>query len=208
MKASGGMMAKGGLVHNGNLVIRRGRSGRDSEEPACCAGGGAGNPGPFRTLAFFRIFFLTQLRQVSYFGYDRCLGDGGKGIMGKQHAPDLSKVEWELMKVIWRLESARVSDVYEAFLHDRGWSHNTIKTMMQRLVKKGYLRCDDSQRAHVYDPAISRDRAVHRTLWETLDRILEDSFGPLVVYAAQRRNLSDEEGRKLREILKGDNRDA
>jgi len=121
--------------------------------------------------------------------------------MGTRKLRDLTKVEWDLMNQIWRRRSVTVADVHRHFLKERGWSYNTVKTMMQRLVRKGYLVCDDSQRAHTYSPALTRGRVVKRTLAEALDRILDDGFGPLVAYAAKRRSLSDEEIMKLREIL-------
>jgi len=121
--------------------------------------------------------------------------------MNRGKLRDLTKVEWDLMNRIWRSRSVTVADVHGHFLKERGWSYNTVKTMMQRLVRKGYLLCDDSQRAHAYSPAVSRRRVVRRTLAEALDRILDDGFDPLVAYAAKRRNLSDEEIEKLRELL-------
>ena len=121
--------------------------------------------------------------------------------MSKRKVRDLTKVEWDLMNQIWRRSSVTVADVHAHFLQDRAWSYNTVKTMMQRLVKKGYLLSDNSQRAHTYRPALSRRRGVKRTLTEALDRILDDGFGPLIAYAAERRDLSDEEIMKLSEIL-------
>ena len=121
--------------------------------------------------------------------------------MSKRERRDLTKVEWDLMNQIWRRRSVTVADIHAHFLEERAWSYNTVKTMMQRLVKKGYLVSDDSQRAHTYRPALSRRRVVKRALGEALDRILDDGFGPLIAYAAERRDLTDEEIMKLSEIL-------
>jgi predicted transcriptional regulator len=121
--------------------------------------------------------------------------------MGKRKLRDLTKVEWDLMNQIWRRKYTTVADIHSHFLKDRAWSYNTVKTMMQRLVKKGYLVSDDSQRAHTYRPALSRRSVVKRTLAEALDRILDGGFGPLIAYAAKRRDLTDEEIMKLSEIL-------
>ncbi len=121
--------------------------------------------------------------------------------MSTPKLPDLSKVEWNLMNVIWRYKKATVSDVYAYFKERRGWSYTTVKTMMQRLVKKGYLESDASQRAHVYKPAVTRRSTVKKALSETLDRVLDDELAPLVAYASRRRNLSDEDIETLKKIL-------
>jgi BlaI family transcriptional regulator, penicillinase repressor len=128
-----------------------------------------------------------------------------KGLsMATQKLPSLTPVEWDLMNEIWRHRGATVADVHALFVGKRGWNHNTVKTMMQRLIKKGYLRRETSQRAHFYSPAVERSRVTARALGDTLDRILENGFGPLVAYAADRKNLSREEVAKLREILEGE----
>jgi BlaI family penicillinase repressor len=128
--------------------------------------------------------------------------------MGGRQLPDLSKAEWELMNHIWRCRRASVADIRAALLDQHGWTHNTVKTMAQRLVKKGYLRCDDSHRAHIYEPSVRRRDVVTRALSESLDRMLDDRLGPLVAYAAERRGLSDEEVATLRRLIeKGEDDD-
>lgn len=124
--------------------------------------------------------------------------------MGKRRLPVLSRVEWDLMNEIWRRGQATVADVQRHFLSERGWEHNTVKTMMQRLVRKGYLRCDRSERSHLYRPAVDRDQTASHALTETLDKILEHGFGPLVAYAAERKKLSREEIKALKDLLEGD----
>jgi len=109
------------------------------------------------------------------------------------------------MNQIWRRRRASVADLRSHFESEYGWTHNTVKTMVQRLVRKGYLRRDTSQRAHIYEPAVRRRDVVRKALADSLDRILDDQFGPLVAYAADRRNLTDEEIETLRTIIdKGD----
>lgn len=124
--------------------------------------------------------------------------------MGNKPVRDLSKVEWDLMNEIWKRGRVTVAELHERFAPERGWSHNTVKTMLQRLVKKGYLTCDDSARSHVYAAAVPQERAVRHTLGELLDRVLEAGFGPLVAYAARKKNLSAAEIERLREILEKD----
>ena len=125
--------------------------------------------------------------------------------MPRRDLPTLSRAEWHLMNQIWRRRSASVSDLRSHFHSEYGWTHNTVKTMVQRLVQKGYLKRDTSQRAHIYKSAVRRRDVVRKALADSLDRILDDQFAPLVAYAADRRNLTDEEIETLRTIIdKGD----
>jgi BlaI family penicillinase repressor len=125
--------------------------------------------------------------------------------MPRGDLPTLSRAEWDLMNQIWRRRRTSVADLRSHFHAEYGWTHNTVKTMVQRLVRKGYLKRDTSQRAHIYEPAVRRRDVVRKALADSLDRILDDQFAPLVAYAADRRNLTDEEIETLRTIIdKGD----
>ena len=44
------------------------------------------------------------------------------------------------MKVVWRLDTATVRDVYEAFRKARPIAYTTVMTMMKVLEDKGYLQ--------------------------------------------------------------------
>ena len=44
------------------------------------------------------------------------------------------------MKVVWRLGSATVREVYEALRENRRIAYTTVMTMMNILESKGYLR--------------------------------------------------------------------
>jgi BlaI family penicillinase repressor len=127
--------------------------------------------------------------------------------MGKMQLPDLSKAEWDLMNVMWRRKQATVAEVCEDLSAERGWTHNTVKTMLQRLEKKGYLLRDATRHAHLYQPAVRRRQVVRRALATSLDKILDAGFGPLVAYAAERKGLSDEEIAALRKLLEKEEED-
>jgi BlaI family penicillinase repressor len=55
--------------------------------------------------------------------------------------------ELKIMKVVWRLESATVRQVYEELLKQRRIAYTTVMTMMNILEQKGYLRKRQDERA-------------------------------------------------------------
>lgn len=124
--------------------------------------------------------------------------------MNTKKLPDLSKVEWDLMNVLWRDAPMTAAELRTRFQEERGWSHTTVKTMLERLVAKGYLKCDDSKVAHAYMPAVPRAKTVRQALTETLDRLLGDNLQPLAAYAARRKGLSKEELDALKKLLEGE----
>ena len=61
---------------------------------------------------------------------------GGK----QENLPDLTDAEWKIMKAVWDLKKTNVREVYESLLEGEGWAYNTVRTLMERLSAKGYLR--------------------------------------------------------------------
>ena len=64
------------------------------------------------------------------------------------------------MKVVWRLGSATVRDVYEAMRAERTVAYTTVMTMMRILEDKGYLKKTLVEWAHVYKPTRARQQVI------------------------------------------------
>ena len=54
-----------------------------------------------------------------------------------KEAGNISDAEWEVMRIIWTLETASSSEVIKELQAKKDWSESTIKTLMGRLVQKG-----------------------------------------------------------------------
>ena len=52
---------------------------------------------------------------------------------------ELTEAEWEVMKVVWEKEPCAAGTVQEELASHKGWAYSTVKTMMERMVKKGAL---------------------------------------------------------------------
>ncbi|GBK61102.1 hypothetical protein PbDSM24746_11060 [Paenibacillus macerans] len=53
--------------------------------------------------------------------------------------PRISEAEWEVMKVFWQSSPASANDVIEALSDDKDWKPATVKTLINRLLKKKAL---------------------------------------------------------------------
>jgi BlaI family penicillinase repressor len=63
--------------------------------------------------------------------------------------PTLTEQELEIMKVIWKLDTATVRQVYETLLEHRRIAYTTVMTMMNILEQKGYLKKEQAERVRV-----------------------------------------------------------
>jgi BlaI family penicillinase repressor len=64
--------------------------------------------------------------------------------------PKISDAEWEVMKVLWFRSAATAETVIEALSKTNNWKPATIRTLINRLVKKGALSHNREGRAFIY----------------------------------------------------------
>jgi predicted transcriptional regulator len=105
----------------------------------------------------------------------------------------LTGQELEIMKIVWRLPSATVRDVYEALLEQRKIAYTTVMTMMKILEQKKYLKKTLADRAYVYRPAQPKGQVIGDMVRDFINRVFNGSAEPLLVHLVQEHDLSSGE---------------
>lgn len=113
----------------------------------------------------------------------------------------LTPHELAIMKIVWRLESATVRDVYEALRARRQVAYTTVMTMMKILEEKGYLKKTVVERAHVYRPAKPRHLVVGALLRDFVDRVFDGASDALLVHLAKDNRLSEKQRQIVRKLI-------
>lgn len=114
---------------------------------------------------------------------------------------ELSRSEWKVMKIVWSLKKAMAREVYSIACDEQNWSPTTVKTLLKRLVEKGYLNTTQIGNGFVYRPthtAIVSLRAAADTL---LSNALEGTTGPLLQHMLERTSLSESDLSELQKLL-------
>lgn len=119
----------------------------------------------------------------------------------------LTEAEWIVMQAVWSGAPASVRDVLERVGPETGWAHTTVKTMLDRLAKKGALREKKRANASIYEPRISREEARTSALRALLARSFEGSFGSLVHHIVREERLTKKERERLARQLEEDARE-
>ena len=79
--------------------------------------------------------------------------------------PKLSKLELQVMDVLWRRGASSIREVQEAFPEKGRPAYTTIQTMIYRLeTKKAVKRTKKISNAHIFDAAISKTTAQGRLI--------------------------------------------
>lgn len=78
--------------------------------------------------------------------------------------PRLSRLDLQILDVLWARGQASIRDIQEAFPEPRP-AYTTVQTTVYRLEAKGALRRTRKiGNAHIFEPLVARDVARHRLL--------------------------------------------
>jgi len=118
---------------------------------------------------------------------------------------DLTPAEWTVMKAVWEgVESdpdVTATELLPAVQEELDWHFSTLKTTMDRLVRKGYLDSRIRGKTCFYKPAVGQEEVVRKSVGDFLDTMLDGAFGPLVAYLAERKGLTKKEIQELERLL-------
>lgn len=116
-------------------------------------------------------------------------------------APRPTEAELEILQVLWARGGCTVREVHEALHRDSGAGYTTALKLLQIMHGKGLVVRDDSQRAHVFRAAVSKEKTQKRFLSDLVQRVFEGSPSQLVLHALGSQRASREELREIRALL-------
>lgn len=128
---------------------------------------------------------------------------------GRERAsPRPTEAELEILRVLWEHGACTVRDVHEVLLRRGGTGYTTALKQLQIMFDKGLVLRDESQRAHVYRAAVSKERTQKKFLSDMLQRVFDGSPSRLVLQALGNHKASREELREIRALLNQLDKDA
>lgn len=118
-----------------------------------------------------------------------------------KQTPRISEAEWVVMKVAWRRAPLSASDMIEEVSRGQDWHPKTVKTLLNRLVKKGALGFEKEGRAYLYHPRVKEADCVAAVSDSFLERVFGGALQPMLAHFVKRKRLSAEEAKALKRIL-------
>ncbi len=115
----------------------------------------------------------------------------------------VSEAESKVLEVFWSAQGPLSADeVVAAMNNDRDWSAGTIRTFLTRLMKKKALAATPDGRRYLYRPLIRREDYVHEQSRNLIDRLFGGRIAPFITHFSERQDLSDEEIKELKRLLR------
>ncbi|MBI3117073.1 MAG: BlaI/MecI/CopY family transcriptional regulator [Candidatus Hydrogenedentes bacterium] len=115
--------------------------------------------------------------------------------------PRISEAEWVVMREIWERAPQTANEVVDAVAAANSWSPRTVKTLLNRLVKKGALKFRQEGRVYHYSPAVSEEACAKGEARSLLQRVYQGALTPMLAHLMDETDLTQEEVQALKRML-------
>jgi BlaI family transcriptional regulator, penicillinase repressor len=116
----------------------------------------------------------------------------------------ISEAESAVMQALWQRDppvALAAEDIVQAVAPARGWSEATVKTLLNRLLKKGAVSAKPDGRKYLYSPVLQRSDWLARESQGLLCRLFGGRIAPMVAHFGERGALSAEDVQDIKALI-------
>lgn len=113
----------------------------------------------------------------------------------------ISEAEAAVMDVLWRKSPRTTEEILAEVGPTQDWQLGTVKSLLNRLLRKQAIRAEQEGRRYLYSPMLSRDDYLSAESDGFLGRLFDGRVAPLVAHFSHRRRLSKKDIAELRKLL-------
>ena len=113
----------------------------------------------------------------------------------------ISNAEWDIMRVVWAQERVTSSAILTILNQKLQWTSSTIKTLLKRLVDKGYLATEKGGKGFVYSALISEQEAIYHQVDELFDKFCPTKHLDIIRHVITRTDMTLDDIEQLQELL-------
>ncbi|HQT54979.1 MAG TPA: BlaI/MecI/CopY family transcriptional regulator [Phenylobacterium sp.] len=114
---------------------------------------------------------------------------------------NITEAESQIMQALWRKTPLTADEIVADVRARQPWAEATVKTLINRLLKKRAIKSERVDGRHQYVPLVDRANYVQDESQGLLDRLFEGQLAPLVAHFAQNRKLKPEEIARLKKLI-------
>lgn len=113
----------------------------------------------------------------------------------------VSETELEVMNVLWQQSPLAANDIIEQLNKNGDWHEKTVKTLLNRLVKKQAVGFEKQQRKYFYFPLIEQLLYQEQEGQSLIKRLFSGNLSPLVSGFAKNNKLKKNDIDELKKII-------
>jgi predicted transcriptional regulator len=115
----------------------------------------------------------------------------------------ISEAEAKVMEALWRESPLSAEQVIAEVAANQGWSEATVKTLLNRLLRKKAVTAKRDGRRYLYSPRMKREAYVAAESRDLLDRLFDGKLAPFIAHFSERQDLSEDEIAELKKLIRG-----
>ncbi len=109
--------------------------------------------------------------------------------------------ELEILQILWDKENATVREVHEELSKNKDSGYTTTLKLLQIMFEKGLVTRDDSNKTHIYQPAVTRQKTQKQFLDKMINTLFAGSSTQLVLQALGNQKASKDELEEIQKYL-------
>ena len=113
----------------------------------------------------------------------------------------ISGAESQIMEALWAQGPLTADEIVQSVGPAQSWGEATVKTLINRLLKKKALASERTGGRAIYRPVVTREEYVTGESQGLLDRLFGGQVAPLVAHYARHRALSADEVARLKKLI-------
>ncbi len=116
--------------------------------------------------------------------------------------PQISEAESVVMHTLWDRSPRTAEEVVAAIGDERQWQISTVKTLLNRLLRKQAVTALKDGRRFLYSAALTRDQWLAGESGGFLDRLFDGRVAPLVAHFSSHRKLTPADLDELKALIR------
>ena len=113
----------------------------------------------------------------------------------------ISDAESVVMEALWRRSPLAAEEISAEVAGPQGWTEATVKTLINRLLKKAAIGAEPQGRRYLYRPRVDRATWVQAESKGLLDRLFDGRLAPLVSHLSAAKALTPEDIAELKRLI-------
>jgi predicted transcriptional regulator len=113
----------------------------------------------------------------------------------------LSRSQREIMEIVWDRGEVSAIEVREILSAKRDLAKNTVRTLLERMEEKGWLKHREDGRTFLYAALQPREASIGQKVLEVVEHICGGSPETLVTALLDYRGLRPDELKRIRHLL-------
>ncbi len=115
--------------------------------------------------------------------------------------PALSESQLEIMQLVWAREEATVTDVWSELAEKREVARNTVLTVMDRLVARGWLQKRRIGNTQLYRATVEQSVSNGHVVKRMVDSVFSGAADQLVAALLSGRGISEDEAARIKKLI-------